>query len=981
MRNPAVALAILSLCLPGVASGAVIHVPSEQPTIQAGIGAAGGGDTVLVASDTYVETIDFLGKAVTVRSESGPEVTIIDGDQVGSVVIFASGESGDSVLIGFTIRNGSGTTIGTKTYGGGVFCQNASPTLLDCSIIGNTAGYGAGMCCFQAPATLVNCRIEGNLARFDDLTWEGEGGGIYCSESDLMLLSCEISGNTAGIGGGLYCDMSSSSVMDCSITGNVAKYFTYSDDDGNGGGVYCLFSNVEIDTCLISGNQTVFGGGIFCDASSPTISSCSITLNDAWGWGMFGAEYGDGGGIDCENASSPLIVDCTVASNSSNSGGGITCGGGSAPTIANCTIRSNVAQGGEIYGGGGGIACWSSSPEVINCLIVQNEALYYDLWAWAEGGGIYLRYSSPSLTNITLAHNWADETGGAINCIDSSPQVNNAILYGNGATVGDEIHESGSVGPMVSYSNIPGGYPGTGNIDVDPLFESALNDHYYLNYESPCVDSGSDPADIICYPTMDGGHICLEELTTRIDHEPDSGTVDMGFHYSLPVIQSTWTWMGTGNVVGSMRIHTLCETVSGSLFAGSAGLGTVHRSDDGGNTWTNTAVLVDAVQVNDLLVASDGKLFAATRCATPGRGGQVFVTDDGGLNWQATSPLMGTDTVSCLFETSDGKLLAGTGPNGDVFLTTDDGKTWSNTSDLVGAEQVLSLLEASDGSLYAGTATNGDIFRSTDGGANWANTSAIAGATHIYCLIENAGGEIMTGTTPTGCILRSADQGGTWEQLACLTGAEFVYDLALHADGLVYAATGSHFALHADGLVHAVTSSQGEVHFSDDGGETWWPTSNLNGVTQVYCLLPASDGYFYCGTGPNGDIFKSSGSSTIECTLSCVPGSGTIPFNSTFTSTLRNPFSFNRMAAGRLDVTLASGVLYSNWRAGYIVLSPMETFEQSWKQIIPNYGTLVGDNVFTLFVEDVTPSPWNQPPFPPSGGADTITCTVTGIAP
>lgn len=64
---------------PAAAAPVTIHVPADQPTIQAAINAAANGDTVLVSDGTYKENINFKGKAITVASVNGPVTTTIDG--------------------------------------------------------------------------------------------------------------------------------------------------------------------------------------------------------------------------------------------------------------------------------------------------------------------------------------------------------------------------------------------------------------------------------------------------------------------------------------------------------------------------------------------------------------------------------------------------------------------------------------------------------------------------------------------------------------------------------------------------------------------------------------------------------------------------------------------------------------------------------------------------------------------------------------
>ncbi|MHC4776833.1 MAG: hypothetical protein ACYTBR_16445, partial [Planctomycetota bacterium] len=67
-------------------------------SIQTAIENAVDTDEIVVAPGTYLETIDFLGRAVALRSSGGPEVSIIDAQQTGATVFCYSGEGPSTVL-------------------------------------------------------------------------------------------------------------------------------------------------------------------------------------------------------------------------------------------------------------------------------------------------------------------------------------------------------------------------------------------------------------------------------------------------------------------------------------------------------------------------------------------------------------------------------------------------------------------------------------------------------------------------------------------------------------------------------------------------------------------------------------------------------------------------------------------------------------------------------------------------------------------
>ncbi|MDZ7698936.1 MAG: right-handed parallel beta-helix repeat-containing protein [Deltaproteobacteria bacterium] len=276
-------ISILSVLLfSSLSFAATIHVPDDQPTIQAGIDAAVEGDTVLVADGTYKgdgnKNIDFKGKAITVQSENAAETCIIDCEGEGRGFYFYSAENQNSVLTGFTITNGN------IYHGGGIYLTyGSSPTITKCIITSNTAtSNGGGINCWKsANPHISNCVISNNVVTGG----YNEGGGIRIYDSSPKITDCTISGNSVtGDGGGISIEYySSPTITNCSITNNVSEsiYNSY------GGGVLCRSNSTPSFTaCIISNNRAKeHGGGAFC-TSDTTFNNCTISNNttDRYRW-------------------------------------------------------------------------------------------------------------------------------------------------------------------------------------------------------------------------------------------------------------------------------------------------------------------------------------------------------------------------------------------------------------------------------------------------------------------------------------------------------------------------------------------------------------------------------------------------------------------------------------------------------------------------------------------------------------------------
>ena len=501
--------------LPGPGSGSQADPFCRiQDAINAAAGDPNAVVEIIVADGVYTGTgnkdLNFGGKLINLHSQNGPANCIIDCQGSGRGFYFLNGETPVARVDGFTIRNGNAAGSLGGANGGGVYCSGSSPTLTNCTIIANTANYGAGVYCYkQSSPTLTDCTINGNTAY--------DGGGVYCEwSSNPTLTRCTINGNTASYGGGVYCKSSNSRpvLTDCTISGN---------HSGNGAGVYCYaYATPLINNCTISGN---FGTGVHCYYGGARLNNCRISNNS--GRGVYSSCYNlpfsptlincvisgnTAGGVRSVDTG-PTLINCTIAGNTAPSdgagcylgnatlidcaitgntsshgyGGGVFCNS-SSPKLTNCTISANTANS------GGGVYCTSAGPALTNCTIRANTAT----GGSATGGGVYFTgsfSSSPALTNCTISGNVA-ASGGGVYCkyysYDPGPTLTNCILWGD---TPQEIYVSGSVNSLVvMFSDIQGGYAGTGNINLDPRFVNAPGGDFHLRADSPCIDLGNNAA-------------------------------------------------------------------------------------------------------------------------------------------------------------------------------------------------------------------------------------------------------------------------------------------------------------------------------------------------------------------------------------------------------------------------------------------------------------------------------------------------------
>ncbi|MBI4720427.1 MAG: hypothetical protein HY770_04235 [Chitinivibrionia bacterium] len=424
--------------------------------------------------------IDYRGKAITVRSESGdPASCVIDcSDDSLHVHIgfyFHSNEGAASVLRGVTVRR--------FKMGDGILCKHSSPTIAMCVFAENRFRSGVGL--FYANPSIVDCLFDRN------------NYGLLCQESSPAVTGCTFTGHS-NYSLSLYYGGPNPGprIERCTFKGNSGEWdsiiWTRSAmplfkncvfADNTIDVLEVIRDNVVIEGCTFEGNRGYSGTGVNLYNSIGAVIRCTFTGNTA---------SGRGGAMSV--AESDCTVDsCTFAGNTARLGGAISHFG----MAGDLVVRNSVFFGNE-------------AAEDGSCIFSEGRDTYFSLSLELSGNTMAGNSVGGAAEAATAGGSAADGDGAAFR---SAASTGGAIGFGVGRfdvgldrsiialnSPGCAMNGGASaVDAVVSccdiFGNAGGDWTGSlegksggnGNISADPLFCDLEGGVLTLCDTSPCL--------------------------------------------------------------------------------------------------------------------------------------------------------------------------------------------------------------------------------------------------------------------------------------------------------------------------------------------------------------------------------------------------------------------------------------------------------------------------------------------------------------
>jgi len=451
---------LLALAAPAFAAN-TINVPADQPTIQAGINAAGNGDTVLVAPGTYLENINFNSKNITVISSGGAASTTIDGHLGGGAPTVRGGGASSTTISGFTITGGGYGATSSAQQAAGIFSQG-SFKILNNIITGNTC-YGIYV--QESQELIQNNIISNTLGGTTSACFTYAGAGI------LIFGVVESVNPTPPSPVSTY--------FPSSITGNTIQNNVHGSYAG--GIVLEQAGPALIENNIIQNNTGAIAGAIYEDEGD--FYNASILQNLITGNTSLGTGTASAGGISIQPSSPIELGFPPTAYIANNTITGNFLQNSSPSADAATEVSASYSPGGDSFSNNI-IAGSSSTVPAFNC------------------DSVFLQYSNDDASYAYIDHNdiynsAGGPTIGGTNCIDpagtygnisadpkfAGPSLGNYHLAPGSPAIDTGDNSESGIPRTATNTNTEPGMPAT-DLSGNPRIQDATN----LGY--PIVDMG-----------------------------------------------------------------------------------------------------------------------------------------------------------------------------------------------------------------------------------------------------------------------------------------------------------------------------------------------------------------------------------------------------------------------------------------------------------------------------------------------------------
>ncbi|MBK7497233.1 MAG: hypothetical protein IPI28_18210 [Candidatus Omnitrophica bacterium] len=403
--------------------------------------------------ETWSTSFKTVSSAITAAT-SGDQIWIASGTYFESINLKPSLSLMGGFIGGETSLNQRNLSINSTTIDGSTantsVILGATGAVLDGLRVtgGISTEGGGGLRCENARMALRNCRIEDNYTT--SLDSAAYGGGILCISSELTLLDSVVAGNRT------------------ELLAEPTKHIPVI--SAFGGGICALQSNLHLEGCTVRGNLTncsdgseyvySVGGGVYAEGRVECVG-CVFKENMARAV-YSGASFARGGGIGCTGTIN--LLGCTINENSAN-------------------VPLNLS---DAFGEGGGIFI-VGTVEISNTVLWKNRGFVYSI----NGYGLPFGDSLWCKGNAFIDHStvFADWFSNPTSPAKIWSWFGNLAI--RNSITGTMNYDYEIQSADVQYSNVLNGFPGEGNINLDPQFADPANGDFRLLASSPCIDAGT----------------------------------------------------------------------------------------------------------------------------------------------------------------------------------------------------------------------------------------------------------------------------------------------------------------------------------------------------------------------------------------------------------------------------------------------------------------------------------------------------------